>query len=387
VTAIYPGATIGLLGGGQLGRMTALAARSMGYDIVVLDPDPDPPAGALASQCIAARFNDVAAASRLAQLADVVTIEIERISPSALQAAAEFAVVRPGARVLETINDRAKQKEWLVTQGAPVGAYATVATVAECEAAVARFGVSYVKAATGGYDGRGQVRVSDPSACAEAWAALKATRCVVEQAVDLAGEISVLVARRPEGQVAVYPPAVNVHEAGQLAWSAIPAPIDPALARRATELGLHLADALGVVGLLAVEMFLAADGRTLVNELAPRPHNSFHHTIEACATSQFEQLVRAVCDLPLGDTTVVRPAAIANILGDAWHGTAPPDFAAALAVPGTRLHLYGKRDARPARKMGHLAAIAASAEEASRRVMEALGRLGAGDPTAGGRAV
>jgi 5-(carboxyamino)imidazole ribonucleotide synthase len=387
VTPVLPGATLGLLGGGQLGRMTALAARSMGYDVIVLDPDPDPPARAVASHCITARFDDVAGAIRLAQLSDVVTLEIERIAPAAMLAAAEHSIVRPGARVLEIIGDRARQKEWLVSQGAPVGAYATVSSVAECQGAVARFGTSYVKAATGGYDGRGQVRVSAPSECQEAWAALKATRCVVEQAVDLAAEISVMVARRPEGQMAVYPPALNVHEAGQLAWSAIPATVDPGLAADATALGKQLTDALGVVGLLAVEMFVAADGRLLVNELAPRPHNSFHHTIEACLTSQFEQLVRAVCDLPLGDTTVARPAAIANILGDAWHGSAPPDFAAALGVPGTTLHLYGKREARPARKMGHLAAVADSAEEATRRVIEALGRLGAGDPTAGGRAV
>ncbi|HSY82791.1 MAG TPA: 5-(carboxyamino)imidazole ribonucleotide synthase [Gemmatimonadaceae bacterium] len=387
MTPILPGATIGLLGGGQLGRMTALAARAMGYDIVVLDPDPHPPAGPLASQCITARFDDVVAATRLAEMADVVTLEIERIAPAGLVAASEFAPVRPGAKVLEIVGDRARQKEWLVSQGAPVGAYATVSSVAECRQAVERFGVSYVKAATGGYDGRGQVRVTTPDECAEAWTALRATRCVVEQAVDLAAEISVMVARRSHGETAVYPPALNVHEAGQLAWSAIPARLDPGMAERATELALWLAEGIGVVGLLAVEMFIAADGRLLVNELAPRPHNSFHHTIEACITNQFEQLVRAVCDLPLGDTAIVTPAAIANILGDAWHGSAPPDFAAALAVPGTRLHLYGKKEARPARKMGHLAAVGDTTEEAIRRVMDALGRLGVGDPTAGGRAV
>jgi len=370
VTPISPGATIGLLGGGQLGRMTALAARAMGYDIVVLDPDPDPPAGAIASHCIAAKFDDVAAASRLAQMADVVTLEIERIAPAALAAAAEVAPVRPGAQVLSVIADRARQKEWLVQHGAPVGTYATATSVAECRTAVERFGVSYIKAATGGYDGRGQVLVTTPNECDEAWAALRATRCVVEQAVDLAMEISAMVARRPGGETAVYPVAVNVHEAGQLAWSAIPAPIDPGLAERATTLAIDLAAGLGVMGLLAVEMFVTADGRLLVNEMAPRPHNSFHHTIEACPTSQFEQLIRAVCDLPLGDTTVVRPAAIANILGDAWHGPRPPDFASALAVPGTRLHLYGKKDPRPARKMGHLAAVADTTDLAIRRVKE-----------------
>ncbi len=342
MTAILPGATIGLLGGGQLGRMTALAARSLGYDVIVLDPDPDPPAAALASECIAAGFDDVAAATRLAQRADVVTLEIERIATASLDAAARYAPVRPGAAVLAVINDRARQKAWLQAQGAPVGPFAVAANAAACADAVRAFGPSYIKAASGGYDGRGQVHVDTPSACADAWAALGARRCIVEQAIDLAAELSVLVARRPGGETAVYAPALNAHEAGQLAWSAIPAPIDGDLAARATTLAVALAEAIGVVGLLAVEMFLSTSGTLLVNELAPRPHNSFHHTIEACVTSQFEQLVRAVCDLPLGATDIVRPAAIANILGDAWHDGVAPDFAAALAVPGTRLHSLWK---------------------------------------------
>jgi 5-(carboxyamino)imidazole ribonucleotide synthase len=184
-----------------------------------------------------------------------------------------------------------------------------------------------------------------------------------------------MVARRPTGDHAVFPVALNHHEAGQLAWSVIPAPIDPAIALRATEMGVAVAAALNVVGLLAIEMFLLRDGRLLINELASRPHNSFHHTIEACATSQFEQLVRAVCNLPLGSTGVLRPAAIANVLGDAWAGRRTPDFAAALAVPGTRLHLYGKHDPRPARKMGHLAAVAETPAAARAAVLDAVQRL------------
>ena len=387
MTPILPGATIGLLGGGQLGRMTALAARAMGYDIVVLDPDPDPPAGPIASQVIAAKFDDVAAATRLAKMSDVVTLEIERIAPAALEAAAEYVPVRPGAHVLETISDRAKQKHWLTLHGAPVANYEVVSSVSECESAVAQFGKSYVKAATGGYDGRGQDRVELPEDCAEAWARMKASRCVVEQEVDFEGEISVLVARREDGQAVVYRPAVNVHSLGQLEWSAIPATMDAGLEDRARGLGLRLADALGVVGLLAVEMFVTRDRRLLVNELAPRPHNSFHHTIEACATSQFEQLVRVICDLPFGDTSVVRPAAIHNILGLEWENSTSPDFAAALAVPGTSLHLYGKREPRPARKMGHLTAVGETPVEAAQRVIEAHQRLRRKNPTAGGRAV
>jgi 5-(carboxyamino)imidazole ribonucleotide synthase len=276
--------------------------------------------------------------------------------------------------VLVTINDRANQKAWLTAQQAPVGAYRIATSDAECAAAVTALGPSYVKAATGGFDGRGQVRVETPADAGAAWAALRATRCVVEQALTLTAEISVLVARRPGGDEVVYPVALNHHEAGQLAWSMIPAPLTDALSREATALGLRLAAALGVVGLLAVEMFVVGD-TLLVNEMAPRPHNSFHHTIEGCVTSQFEQLVRAVCDLPLGSPALVRPAAIANILGDAWRPDRAPDFAAALGVDGVRLHLYGKREPRAKRKMGHLAVTAGDAESARTMVLEAARRL------------
>ncbi len=371
---IPPGATIGLLGGGQLGRMTALAARAMGYGVRVLDPDPDCPARPIADELIVASYDDVAAATRLASSVDVVTLEIERIAPAALAAAAALVPVRPGASVLATINDRATQKAWLSAQDAPLGAYRVVRSADDCEAAVAALGPSFLKAATGGYDGRGQVRVDRAADAAAAWTTLGATHGVAEQALPLDAEISVLVARRPGGATTVYPVARNHHQAGQLAWSMLPAPIAPALADHATTLAVRLATALDVVGLLAIEMFVVGD-QLLVNEMAPRPHNSFHHTIEGCATSQFEQLVRAVCDLPLGSTELIRPAAIANLLGDAWHGESAPDFAAALAVPGTRLHLYGKRVPRRARKMGHLAGTAADAESARALVLAAHARL------------
>lgn len=376
---ILPGSTIGFLGGGQLGRMAALAAREMGYDVWVLDPDRECPACPLATRSITASFDDVGAATDLAKHVDVVTIEIERIAVAMLRAAAEFTPVRPAAAVLEVVQHRARQKEWLAKQGFPVGDYRAVGSIAECEAAVGDWGPSYIKASTGGYDGRGQMQVLRTVECADAWRALRAERCVVERALDLNAEISVMVARRPSGEEAVYPVALNYHEAGQLAWSVLPAPIDPALAGQARELGIAIASGLGVIGLLAIEMFVLGDGKLLVNELAPRPHNSFHHTLEACATSQFEQLVRAVCDLPLGSTQVMRPAAIANVLGNAWQGSRPPDFVAALKVPETRLHLYGKRDARPARKMGHLSAVADSSTEARDRVLEAVKRLRRGD--------
>jgi 5-(carboxyamino)imidazole ribonucleotide synthase len=377
--AILPGATIGFLGGGQLGRMTALAAREMGYDVRVLDPEPDCPARPIATTLITAPWDDVDAATRLARASDVVTIEIERVSVECLEAAAHCTLTRPGAATLAIVQHRERQKDWLAAQGFPIGDYRPAGSIAECEAAVTAWGPCYIKASTGGYDGRGQLRVSGPDECAEAWRALRATRCVVERALDLEMEISVMVARRPTGDHAVFPVAWNHHEAGQLAWSVIPAPIEPGIASRATEMGIAIAAALGVVGLLAVEMFVLRDGRVLVNELAPRPHNSFHHTMEACATSQFEQLVRAICNLPLGATDVLRPAAIANVLGDAWAGGRTPDFAAALAVPGTRMHFYGKRDPRPARKMGHLAAIADTPIDARSRVLDAVRRLHGAD--------
>jgi 5-(carboxyamino)imidazole ribonucleotide synthase len=377
-TSILPGATIGFLGGGQLGRMTALAARDMGYDVRVLDPEATCPACPLATEVFVASWDDADAAARLARASDVVTIEIERVGIACLEAAARHAPTHPGAAALAIVQDRARQKDWLVAQGFPVGDYRTATSAAECEVAVAAWGPCYIKASTGGYDGRGQIRVSRADECEAAWQALRATRCVIERALDLEMEISVMVARRPTGDQAVFPVALNHHEAGQLAWSVIPAPVSPTIAAQATEMGLGIARALGVVGLLAIEMFVLRDGRLLVNELAPRPHNSFHHTMEACATSQFEQLVRAICNLPLGDTSILRPAAIANVLGDAWTGGRPPDFAAALAVTGTRVHLYGKHDPRPARKMGHLAAVADTPEHALAAVLKSARKLRGG---------
>lgn len=355
--------------------MTALAAREMGYDVRVLDPDADCPACPIATAHITAPWDDIEAATRLARASDVVTIEIERVAVACLDAAAQFVPTRPGAAALAIVQHRERQKEWLTAHGFPVGDYRGAGSVAECEAVVAAWGACYIKASTGGYDGRGQIRVSRPEECADAWHALRAPRCVVERALDLDAEISVMVARRPSGEHAIFPVALNHHDAGQLAWSVIPAPIDPALTREAIAIGGAIAEALDVVGLLAIEMFVVRDGRLLVNELAPRPHNSFHHTIEGCVTSQFEQLVRAICDLPLGATDILRPTAIANVLGDAWAGGRAPNFAGALAVPGTSLHLYGKRDPRPARKMGHLATVADSAFDARARVLEAAGRL------------
>ena len=378
---IEPGATIAILGGGQLGRMTGMAARSLGYDVRVLDPDPHCPASAVASRVIAARFDDADAAAELARDAGVVTLEIEQIGLPALQAAAALAPLRPGIRVVHTIQDRIRQKSWLDGAGFPVGPWRTAASASECERAVAELGASVVKSPTGGYDGRGQVRVKTPREAADAWRTLGERPCVVEQFLQIEQEISVLVARSaPNGatnahDTLTFPISVNVHEVGILDWSMLGVALPHATATAALEIARGIANGLDVEGLLAVELFVLRDRRVLVNELAPRPHNTFHSTERACPTSQFEQLVRAVCGLPLGAVEPVQPAAIANLLGDLWNSGANPDFAAALRVPTVRLHLYGKASARPGRKMGHVAAVGATPAEALERARAAFDRL------------
>jgi 5-(carboxyamino)imidazole ribonucleotide synthase len=374
--AILPPATIGILGGGQLGRMTALAARAMGYRVQVLDPDPDCAARPVVDRVVAAPFNDPAGAAQLARECDVITIEIEQIAPAALAAAAAHAPVRPGAGVIGMVQHRGRQKQWLADQGLPVGPWQLVDSAPALAAAVRALGADlFVKSCEGGYDGRSQLRLDARSDAAESWALLGGRDAVAEQGLDLALELSVLVARRPGGEVVVYPPALNHHERQILAWSVLPGDLGPEVVREAQRLAGAIADALSLEGIIAVEMFLLRDGRLLVNELAPRPHNSYHAADLACPTSQFEQLVRAVCDLPLGIVEPARPSAIVNLFGDLWLDGRTPDFGAALAVPGVRLFLYGKRGAKPGRKMGHLAALGRTGAEALERAQASAARL------------
>lgn len=376
---ILPGATIGIFGGGQLGRMAAMAARTLGYSVHVLDPDPACAARGVVDRCITAAFDDAKAAAELARGCGVVTIEIEKVALGSMRAAAQHAPVRPSAEVLGLVQDRALQKDWLVAHGFPVGPYRVAGSAAEVAAAVRELhGPCFVKSRSGGYDGRGQIRVTAEGEAADAFAAVGAVPCVVERALDLQAEFSVLLARNAAGQMGAYPPALNHHEQRILAWSVLPGPLPQPLVDQGTALARGIASALSVCGLLAVEMFLLTDGQVLVNELAPRPHNTFHTTEVACLTDQFEQLVRAVCGLPLGAVDVVRPAAIVNLLGDLWLGERPPDFVAALSLPGVRLHLYGKGPARPGRKMGHLSAVGATPQEALELVQQARARLFSG---------
>jgi 5-(carboxyamino)imidazole ribonucleotide synthase len=373
MSAILPGATIGILGGGQLGRMVAMAARSLGYRIQVMDPDPSCPARFVVDACFEGGWDDARAAADLARGCDVVTLEIEQISIASLEAAAKFAPVRPSAELLHVIQNRIRQKDWLRERGFPLGAWHAARSAQDLEDAVAQLGGRcFVKSAHGGYDGRSQVKIGfgDDTTAGDAWILLGRQPCVVEKALDLDREISVMVARSPCGETRSFPSATNHHERQILAWSVIPSLISAEVETRAQKLACEIADSFTLEGLLAVEMFLTADGDLLVNELAPRPHNSYHASERACVTSQFEQDVRAVCDLPLGDVSVVQPAAIANLLGDLWLDH-PPHFDRALAVPGVRVHLYEKHQPRQGRKMGHLSAVGHTPEEAVERVLEA----------------
>ena len=382
---ILPGATIGILGGGQLGRMTAMAARSLGYRIQVLDPDPSCPARFVVDACFEANWDDARAAADLARGCDVVTLEIEQVAIASLEAAAQHAPVRPGAKILAVIQDRILQREWLTTHRIPQGDYRAAYTSADLQVAVDTMGGRcFIKSARGGYDGRSQVKLgfqnepSDTATCNAAWKALGERPVVVEKAQDLALELSVMVARSARGELKCYPPAINHHEQQILVWSGMPANLPASIISQATELSLSIAEGFELEGLLAVEMFLTTDGRLLVNELAPRPHNSYHASERACPTSQFEQIVRAVCNLPLGDVAIVQPAAIVNLLGDVWLDATSdtgPRFDAALAIPGVRLHLYEKHVPRRGRKMGHLSAVGATVEDAVTSVLQAKAKL------------
>ncbi len=343
-----------------------------------MDPDPSCPARFVVDACFEGSWDDARAAANLARGCDVITLEIEQIAVASLQAAAKYAPVRPGVAMMEIIQDRILQKNWLVEHGFPVGDFRTIHTEADLQAAIGALGGRcFVKSARGGYDGRSQVKIgfdetagSAESSAHDAWHLLGQRPAVAEKALDLEKEISVMVARSPNGELKSYPSAANHHEHQILSWSVIPSSISAELEAEAQEIGRRIAEQMNLEGILAVEMFLTEDGRLLVNELAPRPHNSYHASERACVTSQFEQIVRAVCDLPLGDVSVLKPAAIANLLGDLWLKN-EPRFDRALAVPGVRLHLYEKHMPRAGRKMGHLSAIGETPEEAVDRVLEA----------------
>jgi 5-(carboxyamino)imidazole ribonucleotide synthase len=351
---LYPGATIGVLGGGQLGRMMALAARRMGYRLVVLDPNPRCPTAQVSDGVVVGALDDLASAQHLAHQVDVITLDTEHVPADLLEELEKIVPVRPGASVLRTINDRQIQKQFLDGLGLPQAAWAPATTPDEVSAALTRLGrPAILKVRRAGYDGKGQVRI-DPDADAVAeHAKLRGELAVAEELVRFAREISVILARGIDGEVKLYPIAENVHRRHILHTTRAPAPMQPATQKRAEEIAVAVAEALGHVGVIAVEMFELPDGKLLVNEIAPRTHNSGHYTWGACVTSQFEQHVRAVCGLPLGDPRATTGAVMVNLIGDLWHEGAPA-WRTVLDRPEARLHLYGKDLAAPGRKMGHV---------------------------------
>jgi 5-(carboxyamino)imidazole ribonucleotide synthase len=379
MSAILPGATIGVIGGGQLGRMLALQARRMGYEVVVLDPDPDGPGGQVASACIAAPLDDLDAALELARRCDVITLEWENADTSSVVAAAEIAPVRPGAHVLQVAQDRLAEKDAARRLGIPTAEYRPVRSLEDLTGALADLGTPAVlKTARGGYDGKGQRVIRDPGEASEALSQLSngTIQLIVERWVPFRLEASVICARTPAGEIASFPVVENIHHEGILDFTIAPARLERDTMREATRVGEALVEGLDVVGLLAVEMFVDGDGHVYMNEIAPRPHNSGHYTWEACTISQFEQQLRAVCGLPLEPPRLLRPAAMVNLLGQhIGTGAGLPGVADALAIPGAALHLYGKRSARHGRKMGHLTVLADTPDEAlaaaerARRVM------------------
>lgn len=368
---ILPGSTIGVLGGGQLGRMFAMAARRLGYRVHTLSPDTDTPTGQISDLEVAAAYDDLDAVRRFAARVDVVTFEFENVSAAAASAAEAHALVRPNGRSLHVAQHRIREKSFLAECGLPVAPFAAVRSLAELETAVRTVGCpSVLKTAAFGYDGKGQVSIGAPADAPAAWEAIGRQDAVLEAFVHLDREISVIGARGVHGEWSWFGPIENAHSRHILDVSVAPAAVSEATARQAVEITHDVMEALEYIGILCIEFFVAREGRLMVNEIAPRPHNSGHLTFDACRTSQFEQQLRAICGLPLGAPDLLQPAAMANLLGDLWQ-RGEPNWTRALAFPSVKLHLYGKSDARPGRKMGHLTALAPTAAEARALVLRA----------------
>jgi 5-(carboxyamino)imidazole ribonucleotide synthase len=371
----WPERSIGIVGGGQLGRLLAIEARRLGIRTSVLDPDPACPAGQVADELVLGDYGDRAAAERLASQVDVITYEFEHIDATVIDHLETLRPVRPSSRVLKVAQHRVEEKQVLERLGIPIAPFRSVESPEELMQAIIELGLPAVlKTATAGYDGRGQVVLSHAADAGRAYEMLhgKSEKLVLEKHIPFEKELSVICARDVNGVVVCYPVSENVHRNGILDTSVSPARIDETLAASAHELAKVIATELDVIGLLCVEMFLTADKRLLVNELAPRPHNSGHHTLEACPSSQFEQLLRVLCGLPLGSTELLSPTVMVNLLGDVWlEAGGCPNFAGALGVPGVKVYLYGKHDVRAGRKMGHMTALAPTLDLAEERATTA----------------
>lgn len=372
---VLPGSAIGVLGSGQLGRMFAIAARRMGYRVHTLSPDEDTPTGQVADLEIKAPYEDLDAVCKFARGVSVVTFEFENVPAETAAAAARCAPVRPSGQVLHTTQHRLREKTFLSHAGLPVTPFRRVASLEELAQAADELGLpAILKTADFGYDGKGQFRIKSPSDFDSAWRAVGEREAVLEAFIDFAREISVVAARDIDGNFVHYGAVENHHKNGILDISIAPARVGKAVVEEAVELARAVLEKLAVVGVLCVEFFVSPDGSLLINELAPRPHNSGHFTFDANLTSQFEQQLRAVCLLPLGAVTQFTPAAMANLLGELWNQH-EPCWSAAARIPDVKLHLYGKLEPRPGRKMGHLTALAPTVEQALADVKHARDML------------
>ena len=372
---ILPGATLGVLGGGQLGRMFVLQARTMGYRTVVLDPDAGSPAGQVADLHLRAPYADATALDRLARECDAVTTEFENVPAEALERLAGLCRVRPPVGAVAIAQDRIREKQFLERAGFPTAPFRPVRDEAELRAAVREVALpALLKTSRLGYDGKGQAPVDGPEEAPAAFAALGGVACVLEERLALETELSVVLARGDDGAVVAFPVGENRHRHGILETTVVPARTSARTTEEARDTACRVAAALEYVGVLGVELFVANGGRIYVNELAPRPHNSGHYTLDACSTDQFEQQLRALCALPLADARLLSPVAMVNLLGDLWAG-GEPRWAEALRRPGVRLHLYGKAEPRPGRKMGHLNCLADDPGRALALALEARDAL------------
>ena len=364
---ILPGATLGLLGGGQLGRMFCMAARNMDYRVTVLDPDPLSPAAEFATGHLNTAYTHPVSLDELAKTCAAVTTEFENAPAETLIALADRTTVRPSGHAVAIAQDRRAEKEFFRRNAFPVGSFAVVQRIEDVVAVDKSIFPAVIKTARFGYDGKGQARVDSADQLARIFTEWHGVTCVVEQFLPLKMEISVVLARADDGEIAIFPVAENQHVDGILDLTIAPARISAHLAAKACDIASQVAVALEYVGVMAVEFFVMQDDTLFINEIAPRPHNSGHFTIDACRTSQFEQQVRVLCGLPLGDTSQHSPAVMLNLLGDIWPGAQQqhaPDWSVVLSHPGAHLHLYGKREARPGRKMGHVTLCAATLDEA-----------------------
>lgn len=382
LASLRPGEWLGMIGGGQLGRMFCHAAQSLGYKVAVLDPDRQSPAGAVADQHLCAAYDDAEALAQLAGRCKAVTTEFENVPAASLDILAAETITRPAAAAVAVVQDRIREKAFLTTCGVAVAPYCPVEQVADLESAPDELFPGILKAARLGYDGKGQIRVGSRQDAMRAFQELGERPCVLEALLPLQSEVSVVLARGADGQTVVYPSAINEHRDGILAVSTVDSHhAGDHLSQAAGAIALRVAEALEYVGVLCVELFVLQDGSLVANEIAPRPHNSGHYTLNASVASQFEQQVRATAGLPLADTASLCPVIMLNLLGDLWFDAETgqerePDWVSVLSIPGAQLHLYGKAEARRGRKMGHINVLGATLAQAQLRARRVAGVLG-----------